>query len=166
VPLAGYNRARRAILTLGLLSVATLSPAQERETPPPDPVFVADSRTLARIQEALDREPVVGASAAGRRFYLEIVGRPPTWQEYMAGSHGLLAITPTTPPGDRPGGGALGGGAGIDLLGIFRSVGRAMRERETRQIRERIDRELRALERAPATGPGESADAPAGDDSP
>lgn len=152
VPVAGLRQMRAALPTLGLLCIAHVSSAQGA-VPAAEPTFIADPRTLARIEAALERSPLVEPRTEGRRFFLEVIGRPRTWQEYMAGSQGLFAITPIRPASDRPGGNALGGGAGLDLLGMFRGVGRSMREREARGIRERIDRELRTLEPPPGSPP-------------
>ena len=141
--------ARVLVLTLGGLSIGVSATAQDPAADAePAPVFVPSERTLAVIERALQGDPVITDAVEGRRFFLQVVARPVTWQEYMAGSNGMFAITPIRPPDDRPGGDPLGGGSGIDLLGIFRSVGQAMRDREVRQIRERIDRELLALEAA------------------
>jgi hypothetical protein len=119
--------------------------AQDAPAVAPPPIFKPDARTLDRIRTALDREPALARPPEGLRFYLEINTVQRTWQDYMASARGAFAITPITPPADRPGGTTLGG---VDLLSIFRRVNQARRDREARQIRERIDRELRALDAA------------------
>jgi hypothetical protein len=133
-------------LMCALACVGAPLSAQEAPAPAPAPVFKPDPRTLDRIRTALDREPALDLPAEGLRFYLETSSVRRTWQNYMASARDAFAITPITPPGERPGG--LPGGAGIDLLSIFGRVNQARRDREARQIRERIDRELQAIEAA------------------
>lgn len=130
-----------------LVCLAPPALAQEASEPAqPPPVFKADAATLDRIRNAVETPPALVLPDA-LRFYLEIVGSPRrTWQDYMAGAGNPFAITPLRPPSTWPGGDALGGGTGIDLLGLFRRMNEARREREAQKLREQISRELRTIE--------------------
>jgi hypothetical protein len=130
-------------LVVAGVCLAAPTGGQEPTGPPPQ---VATSHALDRIRDALTSEPALTLPDDTRRFYLEVVERPRTWQEYMDGSNHPFAITSIVPPSNRRAGSLLGGGGGIDLLGVINSVRRAYREREAASIRRQIDRELQAIE--------------------
>jgi hypothetical protein len=114
--------------------------AQEKQTPVANdaPVFVPDNASLDRIHAALATTPALRI-VAPPRFYASVVYKPPTFADYMKGWD--LNLTRTLAPSNS----YRFGGGGIDLLQLLHWVMQAHRDRDLKQIREQIDRELRAL---------------------
>ena len=163
------GRVRRLTTVGGLALTLAAGPALAGQQPsgapdagskdaaePPDTSIVSE-RSLARIRQALEAEPrrQIDLDAT---FYLLVLETTPSFSDYLdAAPEGWSEITPIQPPsagvgrGPSPASSAVAAG-GFDLLGVFRSIGRARREREARRVRERIDRELEQFQRgAPAT---------------
>jgi hypothetical protein len=111
---------------------------------------VVDETQFARIRSALATTPVVETSKMST-FYARVEAERPTFADYM--KRWDLRITPTVAPGQT-----AGGGGGLDLLQLWRWALQTHRDREARQIRARIDRELAAL---PATASVQPLDAAA-----
>jgi hypothetical protein len=146
---------RSLYVATGLLALILMAPcgAQAQETPVADPTvatpevvtpqITADAKTLARIREALG-VPAISLAAATPRFYMLVQPKWPTFAEYLKATGGDLRITPIIAPGTRP---ILGGGAGIsfDPADIKRAFRAAVEAYQTKQIRARIDAELKAL---------------------
>ncbi len=108
---------------------ATAQAAQE--TPPAASPSIVSEASLARIRKALAEEHrLVITAALTPTFYAQADATLPTFSNYLKG---------WVPPGGSRGG-------GIDLLQLIRqgiqSLQQAQQEREARQIRARIDREL------------------------
>lgn len=110
--------------------------AQDASPAPVAQMPVADEIQLGRIRTALATMPVVASEIP--TFYARVEARPPTFADYMTGWD--LRITPLTAPGQT-----VGATGGLDLLQVWRRALQAYRDREARQIRARIDRELAAL---------------------
>lgn len=128
--------ARSRIVVAGfalfLIHAAPAGAAQDAPTSTPPPVV--SQATLARIRVALASDPALAINAAlTPTFYAQADGTIPTFSAYLKGW--------------VPARGS--GGRGIDLLQLvrdgLRNLQQAQRERETRQIRARIDRELATL---------------------
>ncbi|MCC7044650.1 MAG: hypothetical protein IT183_12365 [Acidobacteria bacterium] len=128
--------------------------ASAQETPASPPTAappVVSEATLARIRAALASEPAVTLDEDALRFYVQITAKPLTFADYLKGSGGWFEVTPTAVPTRLPGGARLPPAGGIDLLSLFRRANRAVQDRKVRQIRERIDQELEALDGANTT---------------
>jgi hypothetical protein len=115
--------------------------AQETPTPPSNDalVFVPDSASLDRIHTALATAPALRL-AGPPQFYASVVFKPPILADDMKGWD--LRLSRTVPPSGVHG---SAGVAGVDLLQLVGWAIQSHRDREVRQIRERIDQELRAL---------------------
>jgi hypothetical protein len=74
------------------------------------------------------------------RFYAQVTVRPPHFSEFM--TNWDVSLTPIEPSSDIRGVPAM---AGVDLLSLVGRLVQAHRNRDLRQLRERIDRELAAL---------------------
>lgn len=149
-------------LTVGLCAgmlLATAGPASARQAAPADVSSPAGPGTasagvLEEIRVALDSAPSLVLDRQHLRFYVRIVAPQFTWADYVREAKDWTRITRIVPPTSGPGPASVaGGGSGIDLLGIFRQVNDAYERRQTRQIRDRIDAELRALVATPAATP-------------
>lgn len=122
------------------------------DTPADDPAPVISPEALEKIRSAVQAEPSADLNL-DLTFFLRVVESPPTFADYLAKApEGWAEITPIVPPpaalgrGPSPASQAVGAG-GINLLDIFRSIGRARQEREAQRIRRQIDRELAAFDR-------------------
>jgi hypothetical protein len=134
-------------LTLGSLSVAPDAHGQDL-LPASAPAAAApsiDAASLDRIASALARAPQIDTTIAPR-FYSFTVATPPAPRDFMKGWN--LSLAPIDAPDEFRGFG--GGVGGIDVLSLIRSAVRSYRGHQARMIRERIDRELRALNKPPA----------------
>jgi hypothetical protein len=112
------------------------------------PAATHDTAALARIRAALAMGPPPDLTDHTLSFYARVDAKPYTFADYLKGSRYSFAITPIVAPTAA----GLHGGGGIDLLGLFRQARDAYRERQARQIRQRIDDEVRSLE-ARSTAP-------------
>lgn len=139
-------------LALVLPCVAATASAQSPEDGSPAPRVVSDA-TLARIRQALDSEPGLTIDQDALRFYMQISAKPPTFADYLKASGAWFEISQTSAPTRLGGGARAPAVGGIDLLSLFGRAGKAIQDRKARQIREQIDRELRALAAAKASTP-------------
>jgi hypothetical protein len=139
---------QRAIAFGGLLILlmcgAPPASAQDAATAatPPTPPPVVDPASLERIAAALASTPSLDATAAPR-FYASTVATPPAFKDYMKGWN--LSLTHIVAPEEAGFGGGGGGLGGIEVLSLIHAAIQAYRGHEARLIRERIDRELRAV---------------------
>lgn len=151
---------------------ASPSPSSQQEPSPSqaddETTRVVSPEALEKIRGAVENEPTANLNL-DLTFYLRIVRQPPTFADYLAKAPpGWADITPIVPPSSGIGRGPspafqtiAGAGGGIDLLGIFRAIGRANQEREAQRIRRQIDIELAAFdELAPSAPPADNAPEP------
>lgn len=160
VPATIARRWLTAGLTVGLVCLA--GPARSQDTPEPFPVapapaFKPDPATLERIRKGLTSESILGINKDPLRFYLQVTATKPTFADYLKGSGRWFEISATAPPSSNGQGSRLPAGTGIDLGALFGRLERSLTARTIRNIREQIDRELEAIERAKV----EAAPAPA-----
>jgi hypothetical protein len=98
-----------------------------------------DENSLERVRAALTAQSPFRAAAVPR-FYAQVVARPPRFSEFMTNwDVSLTRIEPSNAAGGAP---AI---AGVDLLSLLGRLVQAHRNRELRQLRDRIDQELAAL---------------------
>jgi hypothetical protein len=104
-------------------------------------VATVDPASLDRIAAALASAPAIDATVAPR-FYASTVAKAPSFKDYMKGWN--VSLTPIVAPAESMsfGGGGLGG---IEVLSLIHAAIQAYHGHEARLIRQRIDRELRAL---------------------
>jgi len=117
------------------VSVALISASAQaaQDTPPAASQSVVSQASLDRIRKALAEEHTLVITAAlTPTFYAQADAKVPTFDDYLKG---------WVPP--------RGPGGGVDLLQLVRAgihkLQQAQRERQAREIRARIDRELAAL---------------------
>lgn len=127
---------------IGLASGERAAFAQEAQAvAPKDGVVVTiDSASLERIREALARPSAIRTALPSPRFYALTLAKPTTFADQM--KNWDLSLTKTVSPGTPR---AFPLMFSIDLLNLLHRAAEAHRRHETRQIRERIDRELGAL---------------------
>jgi hypothetical protein len=129
-------------LVVGILSWAPTAAAQESVSPEALTLTAGatvDESSLERIRAALARSSPF-RTAAVPRFYAQVTVRPPHFSEFM--TNWDVSLTSIDPPSVTGGVPAMGG---VDLLSLLGRLVQAHRNRELRQLRERIDRELEAL---------------------
>jgi hypothetical protein len=145
--------------------------AQQQTPPPPPPAPPAQQLPvdMAKIREALKQDPKLRLNTDELRFYVEIIGRIPTFEEIVGDfdlKHGAVPGAPMTheeflamvTPKDVY---STTGITALDTLQValtsyglitmvkraFEEYKKAATERERRAIQERIERELRELEK-------------------
>jgi hypothetical protein len=136
------------VLPCAAAAVSAQSPQDGVETPARP--IVSDA-TLARIRKALESEPVLTVDQDALRFYVQISATRMTFADYLKGAGAWFEITGVSAPTRITGGARVPPAGGIDLGALFGRANRAVQDRKARQIRERIEQELRALEAARAS---------------
>jgi hypothetical protein len=164
------------LLTLGLPSHALLAAQQAAQAPPPGS---AGDRRLpvdtARIREALKQNPQLRLDSDELRFYVNIIGRIPTFEEIIGDFDLKNGLVPGSGMTHEEYLGIVnkdlrtsGGITALDTLQValtsyallsivkkaYEEYKEAKTERERRAIQERIERELRELERRRAAAKG------------
>ena len=110
-------------------------------------IFYRDPERVKRALEAkVEADTPVTLDTDRLTFYLSVTESRPTFADYLRGTGKWFEISPIEPPSGALSSRGLAGGAGIDLLSIFRSMNRALEERKARQIRRQIDSELDAIQ--------------------
>ena len=135
------------LVAIGLIGVPATVLAQQSDDPQAaPPVYTPDARTLDRVQSGVEADTPVTLDTDRLTFYLSVTESRPTFADYLRGTGKWFEISPIEPPSGALSSRGLAGGAGIDLLSIFRSMNRALEERKARQIRRQIDSELDAIQ--------------------
>ncbi|MEX2272339.1 MAG: hypothetical protein WD690_12750 [Vicinamibacterales bacterium] len=149
--------------------------SQQQQTPPPQPPQSQQLPVdMAKIREALKQDPKLRLNTDELRFYVSIIGRIPTFEEIVGDfdlRNGQVPGAPMThdeflamvTPKDLH---STTGISALETLGValtswgmismvkraYEEYKQARTERERRAIQERIERELRELERRRSGG--------------
>ena len=122
---------------LGLSALSSRAAAQTADAP-------TSSETIEKIQKALQVEPAI-ANSIPARFYVDVVEKKPTIADFMKGTDFSVGPMGALPPSE-----VRGAGGGLDVLPLIMKgvqyVRTAVRNYKIRKVRERIDKELAALD--------------------
>jgi hypothetical protein len=142
-----WPASRWIMLSAGLVVGLTFGPCQASAQNPQAAASVQtslvapDADTLDRIHKAAAAPPAFWMLDNSVRFYATADAKQTTFADNARSWN--LGVTLIAPPSAMHG--FSGAAGGLDLLSLIHTVIQAHRERETRLIREQIERELRAL---------------------